>query len=64
MPTQGRKAKVNSLLRSRRFWLLVAGMIAVFAEDVFGLSLETRQLEEVVMLFAAWIVGDSLRETE
>lgn len=55
--------KIASLFSSRRFWLAVAGMVAVVA-DTFGLPVSQANIQEIVLLAAAWIVGDSLRKTE
>ena len=55
--------KLQSLIRSRRFWVAVAG-IAVTFSDTFGLGLEPNTIQLVVLLLGAWIVGDSLRSTE
>jgi len=55
--------KLDSMIRSRRFWLAVAG-VAVAASEELGISIPAETIQQVVMLFAAWIVGDSLRKTE
>ena len=55
--------KLQSLIRSRRFWVAVAG-IAVTFSDTFGLGLVPNTIQHVVLLLGAWIVGDSLRSTE
>lgn len=54
-------AKLSSLIRSRRFWASVAALAAVVGEQ-FGVS--TGVTQEVVLLIAAWVIGDSLRRTE
>ena len=55
--------KLDSIIRSRRFWLAVAG-VAIAASEELGISIPPETIQQVVMLFAAWIVGDSLRKTE
>ena len=57
------KEKFEGLIKSRRFWVAVAG-IAVTFSDTFGLGLEPDTIQHVVLLLGAWIVGDSLRSTE
>ena len=52
--------KLQLLIKSRRFWVAVAG-IAVTTTNVFGLDLNPEQINNVVLLGGAWIVGDSLR---
>lgn len=55
--------KLKSLLRSRRFWLTVAGvLVAVSGELNLGVSDEC--VRNVVMALAAWVIGDSFRITE
>tara|TARA_R110002020_G_scaffold281131_2_gene496866 strand:+ start:1322 stop:1501 length:180 start_codon:yes stop_codon:yes gene_type:complete len=55
--------KLQGLIKSRRFWVAVAG-IAVTFSDTFGLGLEPDTIQHVVLLLGAWIVGDSLRSAE
>jgi len=55
--------KLITAIRSRRVWLAIAG-VAVAISDEFGLSIPAESIQQIVMLFAAWIVGDSLRKTE
>lgn len=57
------KEKFQGLIKSRRFWVAVAG-IAVTFSDTFGLGLEPDTIQHVILLLGAWIVGDSLRSTE
>jgi len=52
--------KVKALTGSRRFWAAVGGVIFVFS-DGLGLPLSAEQINHVVLLGGAWIVGDSLR---
>ena len=56
--------KVKSLITSRRFWAASLGLAAVVASDLFGLTLDTEQLLGVVTIVVAWIIGDTVRETE
>ena len=56
--------KVKSLIRSRRFWVGVAGMIVICADSLLGEgTINPETVQTVTLLAAAWIVGDSLRET-
>jgi len=52
--------KVSGLFSSRRFWLAIGGVVFV-AFDAFGLGLSPEQVNHMVLLGGAWIVGDSLR---
>ena len=52
--------KLQCLFVSRRFWLSIGGVVFV-ALDGLGLGLSAEQVNHIVMLGGAWIVGDSLR---
>ena len=57
--------KLKTMLRSRRFWVGVAGMIVICADSLLGEgTVNPETVSSVVLLAAAWIVGDSLRLTE
>lgn len=49
------------IFKSKRFWVAVAGIAAVIFED--KIPVEKEQLEQIILLVASWIVGDSLRAT-
>ena len=55
--------KLSTLVKSRRFWVAVAGVVAV-TSDSLGLGLSTDMITNFVLLGAAWIVGESLRSSE
>ena len=56
--------KVRALIRSRRFWVCVSGMIVICADTLVGEgTINPDTVQAVTLLVAAWIVGDSLRET-
>lgn len=55
--------KLDSFLKSRRFWLTAASVAAtVFAQNKLGLTPE--QVQNIVLAVGAWIVGESLRSSE
>jgi len=57
--------KIKAMFNSRRFWVGVAGVVVVFADTLFGEgTVNPATIQSVVLLAAAWIVGDSLRVTE
>ena len=57
--------KLKTLLKSRRFWVGVAGMVVICADTLLGEgTVNPDTVQQVVLLAAAWIVGDSLRVTE
>ncbi len=56
--------KLRALVRSRRFWVGVSGMLVICADTLMGEgSINPDTVQAVTLLVAAWIVGDSLRET-
>jgi|TARA_R100001163_G_C4946922_1_gene116337 hypothetical protein len=54
--------KLKALVKSRRFWVAVGGVVTVLLQDTIGIPEETAN--SVVAIGIAWIVGDSLRTTE
>jgi hypothetical protein len=56
--------KLKALVQSRRFWVAVAGVVAVTTQSLGVTQLTQDQIEYVVILAASWIVGDSIRKTE
>ena len=55
--------KLQTLVKSRRFWVAVAGVVAV-TSDALGLGLSEEMVTNFVLLGAAWIVGESLSSSE
>ena len=53
-------SKVQGLIGSRRFWAAIGGVVFVIF-DGLGLGLSADQVNHLVLLGGAWIVGDSLR---
>ena len=54
---------LNDLIKSKRFWAAVAGIIVVVAKDRLPVALDEQQITMIVMAIGSWIVGDSLRAT-
>ena len=55
--------KLKNLVSSRRFWVAVAGVVAVVS-DSLGLNLSPEMVTNFVIIGASWIVGESLRSSE
>lgn len=53
--------KFTALFQSRRFWAAASALIAIVASDTLGID-ET-QVESVVLIVAAWIIGDTFKDT-
>lgn len=54
---------LNDLIKSKRFWAALAGIIVVVAKDRLPIALDEQQITMIVMAIGSWIVGDSLRAT-
>ena len=54
-------SKLSSLIGSRRFWVAVGGVVFVISDGI-GIGLSIEQINHLVLLGGAWIVGDSLRQ--
>ena len=52
---------MNEVFKSKRFWIAVSGVVAVVLQDKLPFSED--QLQQIILLAATWIVGDSLRAT-
>ena len=52
---------MNELIKSKRFWLAIGTAISVAAKDYLPLTED--QIQQLVMVIGAWIIGDSLRQT-
>ena len=52
---------LDGILQSKRFWIAVAGVVSVAFKDQLPISEE--QVQQIVLMLATWILGDSLRAT-
>ena len=56
--------KIQAMFKSRRFWAGIAALAVTCTDTFFGEGVvDPDTIQHVTMLVAAWIVGDSLRET-
>ena len=57
--------KLKTLFNSRRFWVGVAAIVVVVSDIIVGEGvIDPVMIQNVVILAASWIVGDSIRATE
>ncbi len=56
-------SKIKTLVNSRRFWVAVGGVVFVVTDGA-GLPLTAENVNHVVLIAGAWIVGDSLRAAD
>jgi len=54
--------KLDSLLKSKRFWAVAASVAVVVFKD--KLPLTEVQINEIVMAIGAWVVGESIRPVD
>ena len=58
-------SKITALVKSRRFWVALSGLAVVLSDSFVGQGVTDPELvQQLTLLGAAWIVGDSLRKTE
>lgn len=55
--------KIDSLFRSRRFWLAIGAGLVTFAKQ-FDVEISQETIDNIVTVIGAWILGDSFRKTE
>lgn len=56
--------KIKNLLKSRRFWAVASGLIVVVTKELGIADLDETQVQNIAMLIAAWVLGESLRSSE
>jgi hypothetical protein len=56
----------QSLIKSRRFWVAIAGLVVAVGRDQIPIlqSFTDEQITQAVLVLGAWIVGESLRSSE
>jgi uncharacterized membrane protein len=57
-------SKLKALAKSRRFWVSAIGLASVVASETVGIELNQEQLLGIVTIVAAWVIGDTVRETK
>ena len=55
--------KLKNLVKSRRFWVAIAGVV-IAVSDALGLGLSPEIVTILVVVGASWIVGESLRSSD
>lgn len=55
--------KITALFNSRRFWLTLATMVGVLANDFLGMGVDEEAIKHIVLVVAAWVLGDSINKT-
>lgn len=53
---------LNSVLKSKRFWLTAAAVAVIVFKDKTGLS--ELQISEIVWAVGGWVIGESIRPVD
>ena len=53
---------LDSLVKSRRFWISVSAIAVVLLKD--KLPIDEQQMQDIILAVGAWIVGESLRSSK
>jgi hypothetical protein len=53
---------LDSLVKSRRFWIAVSAIAVVLLKD--KLPINEQQMQDIILAVGAWIVGESLRSSK
>lgn len=56
--------KIKTLTKSRRFWATVSTLIVVISKEAGLADLDPDQVQNIVILVATWVLGESLRSSE
>lgn len=56
--------KLKNLLKSRRFWAVASGLIVIVSKELGIADLDETQVQNMVVLIATWVLGESLRSSE
>jgi hypothetical protein len=56
--------KFKNLLKSRRFWAVVSGLIVITTKELGIANLDETQVQNIATLVAAWVLGESLRSSD
>lgn len=58
------QSKLQTLVRSRRFWAAVSGLVVVIAQDIGITGLEPDAVQNIIFLVVSWITAESIRSSE
>jgi chaperonin GroEL (HSP60 family) len=56
--------KFKNLTKSRRFWVTISTVVVVVAKEAGIADLDPAQVQNIVILAATWVLGESLRSSE
>lgn len=58
------QSKLQSLVKSRRFWAAVSGLIVIIAQEMGIANLNSDNIQNIVFLIISWITSESIRSSE
>lgn len=56
--------KLKTLTKSRRFWVTISTLIVVVSKEAGLANLDPDQVQNIVILAATWVLGESLRSSD
>lgn len=56
--------KIKSLIKSRRFWIAVSGVVVAVSQDLGITTLTPEQIQNICMMLGSWVLGESIRSSE
>jgi len=58
------QAKIQSLLKSRRFWLAISGVVVAVSQDLGLTTLSADQIQNICLMLGSLVLGESIRSSE
>ena len=55
--------KLSALLRSRRFWAAVAGVVVAVTGGL-GFEVDPETVTQICLVLSAWLISDGITKTE
>lgn len=56
--------KLNTLIKSRRFWASVSGLIVVVLNETGIANLNPDTVQNTILLIIGWVASESIRSSE
>lgn len=56
--------KIRSLVKSRRFWIAVSGIVVVISQELGLTTLSADQIQNICMMLGSLVLGESIRSSE
>lgn len=56
--------KIKSLIKSRRFWIAVSGVVVAVSQDLGITTLTPEQIQNICIMLGSLVLGESIRSSE